>query len=893
MNKLSLNQNFTIANDPVVSDIQTEEKKKDIESRTISLNKFIRIVRNKLKEYPSFSLLLGAGCSVYSNIRSASELIAEWKKQIYFDQFNEKQEEAISNEMIDKYITSMPGYDSNHEYSYLFEQLYDTPSQRRVFIEQEIDEKFPSIGYAYMVKLFESGYFSTIFTTNFDDLANEAFYIYSQTHKRPIVCDEGSHISSITVTSNRPKIIKLHGDYLYDNIRATKEETSSLNSEIGAKFKDFAHETGLIIIGYSCGDDSVMDAIESILDSDTGFKNGIYWCFRKNEAIPGKLLTLIENEQRKENNTKESDKDSYHRKNFIVRIDGFDETMCELAVKLVKDFSIINSINPINDRIITDLCDNTHYTKSSSTTFREELKRLSIEAKRIERFFRLSRDTNKQFLEENEEENPFSSKLMEYEILEAQEKYDEIIQKIETNINCTIDNYKFFEIKMKAYYMLHDYINAIKLADTLIQYDNNNELYYINKSFCCQNDEEKLKALEEGLSILPNSSLLLLQEAHIYAKKSKISLNYEDDCYQKAKDLYLRIMENNVSPEENTVCYLFDLFIDKENKEEAYKIVNKLNEKNSNAFNSIQLQVKYWLKFEKEKPTEEIISYINDMHRCPKPQITKIELLKAKVYKDKNSIKDLKNFCLKKPKFQYQENMRMIAEIIYKKFRDLELAIVCLEKALTKEWNLNTAIDLFSYYCDAGNIENARKIYNNKHINKEQLNDRFWSANKDWQQIINANKSKIEEHTDDLTCYINYTHALLQTNNYDAVKDLINPFIQNGHETNEYLIINYELAKSASNNNKKSKNDRVKKIIASNNKTIQIGGQILQGNQDTAKELAINEIETDFSKLHEFDNMYIFHSSLVDKNFLEEVEKKLKPLEDSFTKDEKEIIKSF
>ena len=104
---------------------------------------------------------------------------------------------------------------------------------------------------------------------------------------------------------------------------------------------------------------------------------------------------------------------------------------------------------------------------------------------------------------------------------------------------------------------------------------------------------------------------------------------------------------------------------------------------------------------------------------------------------------------------------------------------------------------------------------------------------------------------------------------------------------------NEEIIEDLKTNNKKAKNDRVKKIIASNNKTIQIGGQILQGNQDIAKELAINEIETDFSKLHEFDNMYIFHSSLVDKNFLEEVEKKLKPLEDSFTKGEIEIIKSF
>ena len=63
---------------------------------------------------------------------------------------------------------------------------------------------------------------------------------------------------------------------------ATKEETSKLDTDIQSKFKDFAHETGLIVIGYSCGDDSVMDAIKNILSDPAGFKNGIYWCLRKN-----------------------------------------------------------------------------------------------------------------------------------------------------------------------------------------------------------------------------------------------------------------------------------------------------------------------------------------------------------------------------------------------------------------------------------------------------------------------------------------------------------------------------------------------------------------------------------------------------------------------------------
>jgi hypothetical protein len=45
---------------------------------------------------------------------------------------------------------------------------------------------------------------------------------------RPIVCAHDSAISSITITSKRPKIIKLHGDYLFDDIKSTVRETESL-----------------------------------------------------------------------------------------------------------------------------------------------------------------------------------------------------------------------------------------------------------------------------------------------------------------------------------------------------------------------------------------------------------------------------------------------------------------------------------------------------------------------------------------------------------------------------------------------------------------------------------------------------------------------------------------
>lgn len=117
-------------------------------------------------------------------------------------------------------------YDPSKEYSSLFERKYNLQRQRRIFVEKEVSDATPSLGYAYLTSLVNQTYFNTIFTTNFDDLINEAFYFYSD--QRPIVCAHDSSIDSITVTSKRPKVIKLHGDYLFDDIKATTRETESL-----------------------------------------------------------------------------------------------------------------------------------------------------------------------------------------------------------------------------------------------------------------------------------------------------------------------------------------------------------------------------------------------------------------------------------------------------------------------------------------------------------------------------------------------------------------------------------------------------------------------------------------------------------------------------------------
>lgn len=300
----------------IENDVATEKlliKKRSVKD----LADYIRIMSGTS---PNYSLFLGAGASVTSGIKTGYELVQEWREEIY-KRLN-PDEYSSPKEAITWLTKNHPDwYDPSNEYSSLFEKKFDLPSQRRRFVELQVDKKLPSIGYAYLVELFESKYLDTVFTTNFDDLINEAFYQFSS--DRPLLCAHDSSIKGISITSSRPKIIKLHGDYLFDSIKSSLRETESLENNTREKLDEFAKEYGLIFVGYAGNDNSIMEVLKYLLKQDDYLRNGIYWCRRKNDQISPELFKLLN-----------------HDKVYWVEIDGFDELMAELVHELGCELSL-------------------------------------------------------------------------------------------------------------------------------------------------------------------------------------------------------------------------------------------------------------------------------------------------------------------------------------------------------------------------------------------------------------------------------------------------------------------------------------------------------------------------------------------------------------------------
>ncbi len=254
--------------------------------------------------HPNFTLLLGAGASVESGVPTAGKLIEKWRET--FVSLHGCGEPGT------QVLEKQDWYEKPTEYSRLFETLYDQPSQRREVVENIVTGASPSWGYMYLVNLLQRNVFNTVFTTNFDDLLNEACYQFSA-DVRPLVCAHDSSIRSVRVTSKRPKIIKLHGDFLFDSIKNTERELESLETNMRNKFRQFATEYGMIVIGYAGRDRSVMDTLDSLLRSEENFPHGIYWCVTDDKSIPEEVDSLCR-----------------FARFQLVRIPGFDAFMAEL-----------------------------------------------------------------------------------------------------------------------------------------------------------------------------------------------------------------------------------------------------------------------------------------------------------------------------------------------------------------------------------------------------------------------------------------------------------------------------------------------------------------------------------------------------------------------------------
>ncbi len=838
----------------------------DLKHKERSIQDLIRYISTRTGNIPNYTLLLGAGCSVSSEIKSATALIHQWYEDIFRTQFKD---EDFTLEKAKEKFSSQSWYNKSKEYSSLFQKRYDLPSQRRNFIESEVSNKIPSIGYSFLIRLIQENFFNTVFTTNFDDLLNEAFHLYEHSTSvndmlRPIICAHDSSINSISITSPRPKIIKLHGDYLFDDLKSTVRETESLQENMKNKLVEFCKEFGMIVVGYSGNDKSIMDVLDILLKTDSYLKHGLYWCVRRGDTISEDLKRLL-----------------WKDRVYFVRIDGFDELFAELYHGILKldEPPIPDLISGKNEIVIESIKKNVtlnstqnHCLKMYLEQFQNEIQKKSFN----ERLQKIFGNLGDKFTESE------GFRLLEIQKLISQKRSDEALNSIENELyKEKSKQYKINLLQAKASVLKEkgEYSDAKSVCNDIIKQSNYELGSFFFKNNILKTNKERLENLEEAKEKHNtsyrfyeqlSSVLYELYEETMDANERK---QYKDDLIQSLNE---GIVHN---PFYKNKCYLKKitfLATEKENathkwKEECEEIIQKAKEQNCEdpltySYHCIYMEAKnedltpLHQELQKKDNIRKYIDILLDLSlsnvssSCINYMLSRID-----------NIKEWREF----PTL----TQRKLAKFYMNKAKDLKKAQEILLSLDNEEICYTDLEDLYEISSFLGNYSEIKDRIEAKvkYLNEEEkliydiyLCDKSNDIIKR-DDIVKTLSEKTNKNKNFLNSEI---YILLQKKEYRAAYDKCQEYMQKfTSDRGDVFKINYQIARK--NLNKRVDTDMLEGMIKEHNDAfIQVACCILLDRKEDAIKIMSEEIKKNFGSLFNFMNQEIFLMTDYIQNYL-------------------------
>ena len=277
----------------------------------------------------SISLLVGAGASISSGMPSAERCIWEWKQDIFATN-NPALRESVGEislagtkrriqDWLDKRGGYLPNLDPS-EYSIYAQACFPTSTDRRSYFQNYVRAAVPFIGYRLLPLLARVGLIRTLWTTNFDGLPARTCAAGG------ISCLEvgidSQHRIALVPASGDLRIVSLHGDYRYDELKNTTAELQSQETELRKELVADLCDHDLLVIGYSGRDTSLMSAL---MDAYVGAHAGrLYWCGmqpRPSQEVQGLLDAAT----------------ASGREAFYVPSSGFDDLMERIALRILAD----------------------------------------------------------------------------------------------------------------------------------------------------------------------------------------------------------------------------------------------------------------------------------------------------------------------------------------------------------------------------------------------------------------------------------------------------------------------------------------------------------------------------------------------------------------------------
>ena len=273
--------------------------------------------------------LLGAGASASAGLPTATDMIWQFKQELFVSQRKVSRQSVadLSNPAIQvqlqTYIDSfkrLPCAEDPGEYAALFEEVYPSEGDRRAYINAKLAGAKPSYGHLALATLMRANRTRLIWTTNFDAMVADACAkIYDTTGSLTSVALDAPELGEQAIHEGRwPVEVKLHGDFQSRRLKNTTEELRHQDTHLRNILIHSCSRFGLVVVGYSGRDDSVMDALNEATQQPGAFPAGLFWLHHgEGQPLPRVRELLVKADEK-------------GIEVGIVSIDNFDEVLRDL-----------------------------------------------------------------------------------------------------------------------------------------------------------------------------------------------------------------------------------------------------------------------------------------------------------------------------------------------------------------------------------------------------------------------------------------------------------------------------------------------------------------------------------------------------------------------------------
>ena len=253
--------------------------------------------------------LLGAGTSASAGVPTGHDMITDFKLRLFCAQMNlSRQEVDISDPIWDQRVSShfdgahgFPPLGDPGEYAAAFEAAYPAASDRRSYIDNAVKRGSPSFGHRVLAVLTSSGLIRCLLTTNFDQLIERATVVTDamlpveqQAHLTVSALDSVDRGERCMSEDGWPLLVKLHGDYQSEHLKNTAEELQVQDERLRTVFVQALIRFGLVVVGYSGRDDSVMDALDEVVAIEGAMPSGLWWVSRQGEQLLPRVQEMLQ-----------------------------------------------------------------------------------------------------------------------------------------------------------------------------------------------------------------------------------------------------------------------------------------------------------------------------------------------------------------------------------------------------------------------------------------------------------------------------------------------------------------------------------------------------------------------------------------------------------------------